>query len=528
LRGKIIHKLIGHNNKGNSSGVGLQTTILFGLQITIILCTQLAADCCAFHKNKRTTSQQKEQNEVIRLDILFSLFTIVYVIEIQREGFSFVRRRGERMAKVKPHDATDRSSVYQPLLDTESSLMVFLAEPAITTITFFKGANSETSSAWLRARLTEICKANPWLAGRLVKNKKVHKNLLLEIPAIVSDEDVDSIICSDDNVISSLSKVSSKSKYDDLVKAILKSNAVVGPGYKLIGKRDCRIAKFTLVPVGNDEVALIASITHAVSDGYTYYKILSMLSGEIEELSCTRKHDFVSASIDAIGAKEYKFLNSTSFLICCLRSMLCGSKARIEARYTDEDKIISSKEKVKDGFVSTNDILTSAFARATKADLLLMAINLRNRVKGTDQYDAGNYESVLVHDSSSASTPLSLRKTLQGGAPFKRVGDTKLPGFLKTTRSKVALITNWSFPDIWKANLKLFDSSGAKSVPIELHLPVYNTADIAFPLGIIFKPNADRLAILYGGGERDISYDKLVEVGCPVAETVSTSMFPQS
>jgi hypothetical protein len=90
------------------------------------------------------------------------------------------------------------------------------------------------------------------------------------------------------------------------------------------------------------------------------------------------------------------------------------------------------------------------------------------------------------------------------------------------------LITNWSFPEIWKANLKLFDASGAKTVPIELHLPVYNTTDIAFPLGIIFRPKADRLAILYGGGARDISYDKLVEVGCPIAEPVATSMFPQN
>ena len=61
--------------------------------------------------------------------------------------------------------------------------------------------------------------------------------------------------------------------------------------------------------------------------------------------------------------------------------MMCGSKTKIEARYIDQDKVISSKEKVKDGFVSTNDIVTSSFARATKVDILLMAINLRNRVK---------------------------------------------------------------------------------------------------------------------------------------------------
>ena len=198
--------------------------------------------------------------------------------------------------------------------------------------------------------------------------------------------------------------------------------------------------------------------------------------------------------------------------------MMCGSKANIEARYIDQDKIISSKEKVKDGFVSTNDILTSSFARATKVDILLMAINLRNRVKGTNEKDAGNYESVILHDSTSASTPQALRKTLTGGAPFKRDGNMALPGFFKTTRSKVALITNWSFPDVWKANLKLFDSSGAKTIPIALHLPVYNIKDIAFPLGIIFRAIPDRLAIMYGGSTRGITYDKLIDAGCPIAE----------
>eukprot|EP00956_Cyclotella_meneghiniana_P024031 scaffold47924_cov41-Cyclotella_meneghiniana.AAC.1 len=428
----------------------------------------------------------------------------------------------------RPHDdGAESTSTYQPLLDTESSLVHFLAEPAITTVTFFKGAvDAKSSSAWLKDRLTAICHDNPWLTGQLVKNKKIHKNVLLEIPSpIPTDEDINAIICNGDSA--ELSRISSKSKYEDIANAILKSDAVVGPGYKLIGKRDHRVAKFTLIQMDNkDEVALIASITHAISDGYTYYKIMSMLNGDIEELSPVRKHDFITASIDAIGAKEHKFLSSTSFMICCLKSMLCGSKPNMDARYIDQDKVILCKEKVQDGFVSTNDIVTSSFARATKVDILLMAINLRNRVKGTNENDAGNYESVILHDSKSASTPQALRKTLTGGAPFKRAGDTALPGVIKTVRSKVGMMTNWSFLDVWEANLKLFDSSGDQTIPIALHLPVYNIKDIAFPTGIIFRANPDRVAIMYGGSARDITYDKLIDAGCPIAEPVSTEMFP--
>ena len=434
------------------------------------------------------------------------------------------------MAKVTPlKDDANSSVIYQPLLDTESSLMFFLAEPAITTITFFKGADAKLSSVWLVNRLTEICNVNPWLVGRLVKNKRLHKNVLLEIPRIVTEEDVHSILCQDETVTSKLSRISTKSKYEDLVDVILKSDVVVSPGYKLIGRKDRRIAKFTLVPVDNEQVALIASITHAVSDGYTYYKVMSMLSGDIVELSYVRQHEFVPASIEAIGTKEYKFLNSASFLICCLRSMLRTSKdKRIDARYIDQDKIICSKEKVQDGFVSTNDIITSSFAQATKADILLMAINLRNRIKFAHFCHSGNYESVIVHDSISASTPRALRKTLNGGASFKRDGDKRLPGFFKTVFCKVSMITNWSFPEIWKADLKLFHSSGEKSIPLDLHLPVYNVKDIAFPLGIVFRAKADRLAILYGGNTGEISYDRLTEVGGPIGAPVSTAMFPNS
>jgi hypothetical protein len=158
------------------------------------------------------------------------------------------------MAQVNPLNADSNVTTYQPLLDPESSLMVFLGEPAITTITFFKNADATLSSSWLKDRLTQVCKANPWLTGRLIRDKKIHKNVLLEIPRVI-EADVDSIICNEGKV---LSGISSQTKYEDLVNAILKSNAVVGPGYKLIGQRNLRVAKFTMVPVSNGEVFQMA------------------------------------------------------------------------------------------------------------------------------------------------------------------------------------------------------------------------------------------------------------------------------
>ena len=108
------------------------------------------------------------------------------------------------MTKVQVEPQTDNgnsNTAFEPLLDPESSLMVFLAEPAISTISFFKGrdVDLEQSQKWLKERLTLICKSNPWLAGRLVKKKKIHKNLLLAIPQPPTESDVDALIGKDEN-----------------------------------------------------------------------------------------------------------------------------------------------------------------------------------------------------------------------------------------------------------------------------------------------------------------------------------------
>lgn len=65
-------------------------------------------------------------------------------------------------AKVKPHKGNNDVSniTFEPLLEPESSLMFFLSEPAISTISFFnKGdVDLERSRKWLKERLTLICK----------------------------------------------------------------------------------------------------------------------------------------------------------------------------------------------------------------------------------------------------------------------------------------------------------------------------------------------------------------------------------
>lgn len=219
--------------------------------------------------------------------------------------------------------------------------------------------------------------------------------------------------------------------------------------------------------------------------------------------------------------------------------MLCGPKAQFDARFVDEEKVKQAKQDSEkrcageiipdNGFAcSTNDILTSTFSNATKADLLLMAINLRNRLKEANDKDAGNYESVITYDSPSSAIPELIRKSLRNGAPFTRVGGSTLPGFFKTLRLRLALITNWAFPS-FKVDLKLFDSSSLQlSSPIQLHLPIYDPAAVVCPIAIIFRPCYGKLAILYGGSSQDLSHECLVASGAPIGASVNDTMFMSS
>lgn len=429
------------------------------------------------------------------------------------------------MAQVKPHNDSTNTS-YEPLLDTESSLMFFLSEPAISTISFFKGdLDFDASQKWLKERLVLICKANPWLAGRLVRKKKVHKNLLLAIPQPVTEEDVDALICND--VDNALSSISTETKYEIICDKLLKSKLVVGPGYKQVGK-DVRCSKFTLAKGADGQVALVVSITHAVADGSTYYRIMSMFSGDVEQLFSTRKHDFVPKSLEAIGTKESKYLSSFSFALCCIKSMLCGSKTKlIDARFVDEDKVNELKVATSNSdYISTNDILTSTFARATRSDILLMAINLRNRVEDTSEMDAGNYSLVVLHDKDSSSSPSQIRASLNEGPPYVRKGGKSLPGFFGTINAKVSMITNWAFPH-FRADITLCNADGENNIPLELHLPIpYHPKEIAFPIAVIFKPRAGELGLLYGGRPQNVSFESLIAAGAPVGEPINKAMFP--
>ena len=63
--------------------------------------------------------------------------------------------------------------------------------------------------------------------------------------------------------------------------------------------------------------------------------------------------------------------------------------------------------------MSTNDVVSSAFLRATRADLALMAVNFRGRVPEVDESHAGNYENVIQYRPEDYESPPLVRQSVK-------------------------------------------------------------------------------------------------------------------
>ena len=98
-------------------------------------------------------------------------------------------------------------------------------------------------------------------------------------------------------------------------------------GSKCIGK-DIPQAALSVVPDAlrpDDTFAVIFSLSHVISDGYTHYKILSMLSsdGEITSMNPTRKQLLKSAA-KRLWARTNRLVNLALYATYCAVS--CAEK----------------------------------------------------------------------------------------------------------------------------------------------------------------------------------------------------------
>jgi len=407
-----------------------------------------------------------------------------------------------------------------PLLKDEAGGLMM--ETGITTITFYKGTFTAASAA-LRAQFAEVVKANPWLAGRLVKSKG---GAQLQFPTEGVTEDLVSAMFASHafqgaNANTSVPYLPAPEQgYEAICTEMYRSGAmIVGSGSALLGA-DKSIALLTLAEFKAGEFALVFSLSHSVGDGRTYYEILKMLApgSAVRELPTARVQAFSEVMRGACGREALAWMDSPAAMVHFMPLMLgCGRKARCYAFDLDPSRVAAAKAKgaVEEGveYVTTNDVLTSGFFNACNSRIGLMGLDCRGRLPGIDGDMAGNYVTALVLDDAVFETPGRLRK-MYGSQPYQTTG-RPLPGCCCAGKVSFAMVSNWAS---FAGGLIPFE--GCEMV---IHLPVKNPACILWDEMVPFASGAGKTGVICW----TVSTDEAgLRAALPVGACISETLFP--
>ena len=287
------------------------------------------------------------------------------------------------------------------LLKMESNPMM-LWGGSITTASFYEGSLDEAAEK-LRVRLISVGNVNQWIGSHLVKQKGLPDMVAMRYNPLHFP--IDEVFAINRDLI-----MHENMPYNEMRKASLASSVANGVTLLQNGKP---VTKVTLCQREGGGFCVIASMSHTVADGYTYYAIFNMLSSdaEIYPLIAERDDSLRDAIPEMIGEQTYKAMMSPSLCtICGYIGMALTAKADPPVvRLIDKVKLEKIKEKCKQeegapAFVSTNDIITAAFARAVKASQITMAMDFREKVQGLTKKHAGGYQMGVLFDRETCES----------------------------------------------------------------------------------------------------------------------------
>ena len=386
--------------------------------------------------------------------------------------------------------------------------------PPTTTLTFFDG---DAPTKVLRDRLASIIRANPWLAGRLVKGES-RVRLVWDEPAA----DTETLLAPYfDELPPAKCSVHRGMTYEAILKAIKKHKGVTAKrSIACIGK-DEPLMRVVVFPGEGSSFALLVSIVHAIADGFTYYQVYNMLSPDapIHSMEPARKEHFEDALKKAMGDEQYSYETSNGYFLNWMRSRFFGSKLHTRALLLDSVAVEAAKAKAKEEgsapFVSTNDVITSSYTKAVGARVCEMAINFRNRLEGITDTDAGNYEGGIFYSPEDAVHPALIRRSIETfcGAVAPPV---LLPTGVERLVSRNAVISNWT---------TFIGELSFGGCTQQLHLPLYEVSEVGFEACIVFRPRPGETAVLLFS--RVLDDEKIANIpGKILGDPVAPEMFP--
>jgi hypothetical protein len=395
--------------------------------------------------------------------------------------------------------------------------------PPITSATFYSGT---PPIDYLRERVGDLLRKNPWLAGRLVKKGVQGGGVALRYPRDPSsDVDRHFAVLGPDQA-----RLTTDMDYGTLMQTLGPLQVATG---KMAVDADEVLFKVLLVPVeagtagvdaplarrvSTPAFALIFSMTHTIGDGYTYYRVFDMLDPDAKLLALdpVRVDGFQTAAEEVLGEPETAMLASATLVAGVVQTYVWGKLTRRPSpdaclHTIDPAWMATEKEGAKQEglvpFVSSNDVITSWFLRETRSTVNLMATNLRGRSPaGLDLSDslAGNYGIDVPYFREDVQTPALIRSSLRapdGSFRVHRAADppTPIPSSWELLQNHTSFITNWAG---FYRDLRLVtdgSATGAEPRRPQLHLPIMAPDTIGLSdihIGIVFCPREGELALM--------------------------------
>lgn len=379
-----------------------------------------------------------------------------------------------------------------------------------SSITFYRGP---APTEHLHSRVKGILTCNPYLTLRLKKLKRFSSEIL----AVYDDTHPDIHRVSEHFEVVKDASITHDIPFTDLMRRVDKYQTKVGK--KCINRNEV-IFKVTLITIRDNFYAIVVSLNHMIGDGYTFYKLSSMLSTtvtpysldalrnqhfkvEVERLLCPHFLSLLKNPLVAIG-----FLYNT-IVYSPLKPYVCVvNKSFVESEKSSYNQkticaVNTDSVPTSSPFVSTNDILMSWYVRFSKCTYAGMVVNFRNRLKGYTDTMAGNYTRSVMYCAKDIQSPGDVRESLQhmdAPYPHQRVGGRSSPN---TISDALALLTlNFAGATSWAS---FYEDVTLPVSEVILHLPVMSLANMGCRSAlIIFKCNSKDTAIVYWGTNKPI------------------------
>jgi len=314
-------------------------------------------------------------------------------------------------------------------LSDKEQRSVLMGISGVSTASFYKG---QPPIDFLQRRVAEFLSANPWLTSKMVR---CSTGIVLQYTSDDAYPDCLEVVAN-----SKLCRHIDEA-YEDVVQTLLSSGYCVASGYETL-LSGARLFKVVIL-VHPGHFVLVSSLSHILGDGHTYYALHNMLDPS-EQVFALDRHlvDLEESELEAVGQAEYAVLASSSAMLGMAKNASVPyGKAWLFEVDVDQVEAAKSEKTSLVPFLSTNDVLTSAFFAATSADFALMAVNLRGRLEGICELSAGNYEHCVYYVPADFC-PSAIRKSISNGR-MRRHSTDPLPDKV-LTEGRIVLITNWS------------------------------------------------------------------------------------